>query len=184
MRIISAQEALKNKRALFKELDAGAVFIYPTDTIYGIGCDAANDEAVKRIRKLKQRESKPFSIIAPSVDWIHENCDTSHAQGWLVKFPGPYTLILNLKKHGVCPSVNKGLKSIGVRIPNHWISSFVAEYGKPIVTTSVNLAGEPFATTREELERFDVDFIIFEGEKKGSPSTVVELIGQERIVRK
>ena len=61
-----------------EDIKHGAVFIYPTDTIYGLGCDATNGVSVQRIKDLKYRDSdKPMSIIAPSVDWIKENCEVS-----------------------------------------------------------------------------------------------------------
>ena len=66
----------------------GAVFIYPTDTIYGIGCGALDKNAVEKIRRLKERQTNPFSIIAPSKEWITENCIiTKEAKDLLNKLP-------------------------------------------------------------------------------------------------
>lgn len=182
MRVLSKDDVLKNKSKLFKELSSGAVFIYPTDTIYGIGCDATNESAVNRIRELKQRDSKPFSVIVPSKDWIRENCVIlDKAAEWLKKLPGAYTFILPLRKQAVSKSVSE--KNIGVRIPAHWISEFVAGYGRPVVTTSVNLSGRPSASSLLEFEKFSVDFVIFEGDKLGKPSTVVDLTSGEFVRR-
>ena len=61
-----------------EDIKNGAVFIYPTDTIYGLGCDATNLASVKLIRELKYRDKdKPMSVIAPSVEWIREHCEVS-----------------------------------------------------------------------------------------------------------
>ena len=81
------------------DIKHGAVFIYPTDTIYGLGCDATNEESVKKIKELKYRDKdKPMSVIAPSVDWIKEHCEVTDEM--IEKYlPGPYTLLL--KKKGV-----------------------------------------------------------------------------------
>jgi tRNA A37 threonylcarbamoyladenosine synthetase subunit TsaC/SUA5/YrdC len=70
-----------------------------------------------------------------------------------------------------------------VRIPNHWFASVVADIGRPLITTSVNLAGNPPAVKREELENFAVDFIIFEGDKQNKPSTVIDLTKDGQILR-
>ncbi|VVB81449.1 Threonylcarbamoyl-AMP synthase [uncultured archaeon] len=182
MRVYSRKDIDKT---VIEEIAKGAVFIYPTDTIYGIGCDATNDKAVKRVRKLKKRTANPFSVIAPSIDWIKENCTlTNNAKAWLLKLPGPYTLIINLKKtNAICPQTNMGLKNLGIRIPDHWISDLAAKVGKPIVTTSVNIEGKPFATRLEQLEKFDADFIIYEGEKTGIPSTIVDTVSGKIIKR-
>ena len=181
MKVYSKKDINKE---IIEEIAKGAVFIYPTDTIYGIGCDATNDKAVKRVRKMKGRAAKPFSVIAPSIDWIKENCSlTNHAKAWLLKLPGPYTLIINLKRKAVCPQTNMGLKNLGIRIPDHWISDVSAKVGKPIVTTSVNLEGKPPATKLEQLEKFDVDFIIYEGEKEGRPSTLVDTVSGNIVNR-
>lgn len=159
----------------------GAVFIYPTDTIYGIGCGALDKNAVEKIRRLKERQTNPFSIIAPSKEWITENCIiTKEAKDLLNKLPGPYTFILRLKnKNAVANNVNQGQETIGVRIPDHWFSDVIRELGFPIVTTSANRSGQPFMTSLDDLDQAikdGVDFIIYEGRKEGKPSKIINLV--------
>jgi len=82
------------------------IFIYPTDTIYGIGCNALDELAVQKIRLIKGRDDKPFSVIAPSFDWIYENCDVDVD---LKKYlPWPYTIILKKKN----PKYHKFQKTV------------------------------------------------------------------------
>lgn len=184
MRVLSKADVLKRKNSVMGEIREGAVFIYPTDTIYGIGCVASLSGSVRRVRDIKARESKPFSIIAPSLDWINENCVVSvAAKKWLFKLPGPYTLILPLKGSPVCASANMGLNTIGVRIPDHWISDLVHDLDEPVITTSVNVSGESHAATLMDLMRFPVDFVIYEGPLGGKPSAVVDLVKEEKILR-
>ncbi|MEM3690242.1 MAG: Sua5/YciO/YrdC/YwlC family protein, partial [Candidatus Micrarchaeia archaeon] len=77
-------------------------------------------------------------------------------------------------------------ETIGVRIPNHWFSEFVSQLGIPVVTTSANITGEEFMTSLENLNpeiKEKMDLIIYEGEKKGYPSTIIDLSGEQvRIV--
>lgn len=165
-------------------ISQGAVFIHPTDTIYGLGCNATVEMAVQRIRAIKQRTEMPFSVIAPSKRWIFENCDVSQeGEKWLEKLPGPYTLIFRLKsKSAVASAVNLGGSTLGVRMPKHWMTDAVSELGFPVVSTSANLTGEPYMTSLDDLDeqvKQKVDFIIYEGEKRGRPSTVVKLFEKE-----
>ena len=99
MRILNFDELKMEKQEIIDSITRGSLFIHPTDTIYGIGCNAQNSNSVKKIRKLKARSANPFSIIAPSFEWINENCIiTKQAEEWLKKLPGPYTLIFgNIK---------------------------------------------------------------------------------------
>src|SRR3989344_1033193 len=153
MRILNFEELNLEKQSIIDSIVNGAVFIHPTDTIYGIGCNAELSKAVKKVRKLKARAANPFSVIAPSLDWINESCIiTKQAQEWLEKLPGPYTLIFRLKKKCVAKEVNPGLDTFGVRIPSHWIRKLVAEADVPVVTTSVNKANEDYMTSIEDLE--------------------------------
>ena len=79
---------------LLAMIKSGAIFIYPTDTVYGIGCNAENENSVSRIKLIKAREKeKPLSVIAPSKQWIKENLNTEKID--INKYlPGPYTLVL------------------------------------------------------------------------------------------
>ncbi len=181
--ILNRDEFKAHRQRLLRELRA-SVFIYPTDTIYGIGCNALDAGLVKRIRTIKQRHDLPFSIIAPSKGWIRQHCAVDgRAEEWLARLPGPYTLILKLKEgHPLPHGVNAGLCTVGVRIPDHWFSEVVAELGVPVVTTSANLTGDDYMTSLDDLNpaiRRSVDHIIYEGELKGHPSTLVRLDREE-----
>src|SRR3989338_6751017 len=148
MRILTKEEAIAEKRDLIEKIIDGAVFIHPTDTIYGLGCNALKPNAVKKIRAIKDRAQNPFSVIAPSKQWIFDNCLVSEdAIEWMEKLPGPYTLILKVRNNSVAEEVNPKLKTLGIRIPEHWFSSFVEEMEVPIVTTSANKMGNDFMTS-------------------------------------
>ncbi len=180
MEVVSKEDFLERKEEFLQNMKQGKLFIHPTDTIYGIGCDATNDIAVNKVRLVKERSSMPFSILVPSIDWIHENCEVDkNAEEWIAKLPGPYTLVLKLKNKDAVPqSVNPGTDTIGVRIPKHWFSDIVTELGVPIVTTSANITGHDFMTDFENLEQSIKEkctFGVYEGAKKGRPSTVVKL---------
>ncbi|MFH1432950.1 MAG: L-threonylcarbamoyladenylate synthase [archaeon] len=166
----------------------GAIFIYPTDTIYGIGCNALNDEQVKKIFLIKKRdESMPLSVIAPNFEWISENCiaDIDVVKKYL---PGPYTLILRKKKNGFLGAASAGRDTIGVRIINHPIMRYFEMAGVPFVTTSVNASGEEPICDVSKLPsdiRKNAYVVIDDGVIQGKPSKVIDLSGEkERIVRK
>ena len=99
MQTLSKEELELRIEEVVNKIKEGKLFIHPTDTIYGIGCDATNPHAVEKVKELKKRpKNSALSIIAPSKDWIRENCElTKEATEWLGKLPGPYTLILKLK---------------------------------------------------------------------------------------
>lgn len=187
MDIIIKPDVVLNIDKFLERISSGEVFIYPTDTIYGLGCDATNQDAVERIREIKKRQDKPFSIIAPNKDWILKNCYSDEGVlAWMEKLPGPYTLIMRLKnKNCIVPGVNNDKDTIGVRIPNHWISHVINLLNRPIVTTSANIVNRDFMTSFENLD-IDVmkqtDFIIYEGEKRGRPSVIVNLEEEREMI--
>ena len=157
-----------------KEMLIEQIGIYPTDTIYGIGCNALNEKLVSEIKEIKQRDAnKPLSIIAPSIDWIKENCLVNvNLKKYL---PGPYTIILKKKNPNFLKWVSEG-DSIGIRIPDCDFTKKIQEAGIPFITTSVNLSGEnPIVKVNDiPLEIIDkIGFVVNEGELNGRPSTLV-----------
>ena len=109
MRIVTKDEYLQRRERLLKEIADGAIFVYPSDATYCIGCDATNEDAVRRLRELKHTDM-PFSIIAPSKQWIRRNCvvDDSLEEA-LDLLPGKYVLMAQLKKNApVAPSTSAG----------------------------------------------------------------------------
>lgn len=189
MRILSKEEFEKEKDIIRNKLiENNVVFVYPTDTIYGIGCNALNKEAVERIRRIKQRGSNPFSVIAPSKEWIDENCEVNEdAKEWVKRLPGPYTLILKTRKECVAENVAPGLNTLGVRIPDHWFSDFVKEANVPIVSTSVNKSRTDFMTSLDDLDeeiKSKVDFIVYEGHITRKPSKIIDLTDDGKVVER
>jgi len=132
-------EKAKGQR-IVQMIKEGAIFIYPTDTIYGIGCNALLPDAVNRIRAIKQRTDKPFSVIAPSKQWILKNFKVKKI--FVDKLPGPFTYILMPKNSlPVCAEVSN-IGTLGVRIPDHKFTKVIQKAKVPFVTTSVNISGE------------------------------------------
>jgi L-threonylcarbamoyladenylate synthase len=177
MRVINKDE-LKLDKKLLSELK-NSVFIYPTDTIYGIGCDATNSKLVQKIRKMKHNLEMPFSVIIPNKNMIFQFCETDEkTKEWMKKLPGPYTLIFNVKKKFIAGNVNPQGNTIGIRIPNHWFYDCIKKMKVPIVTTSANISGQDFMTSLEDLDediKRQVDFVVYDGQIKGRPSNIVHL---------
>ena len=190
MKVITKEELLVHKDLYYSKILDGATLIYPTDTIYAFGCSALDEKAVKRVRDAKERPEKPFSVIAPSKDWIRKNCFVDEkAEEWLDKLPGPYTIILKRRNiECVAPNVNPLDDTLGIRIPNHWFSDVVAELGIPLITPSANVSGKNFMTSLDDLDsqiKQHADLMVDAGELRGTPSTIVNLAsGEEKIIRR
>ena len=189
MEIVTKDQVLVETARLKEIILSEGIFVHPTDTIYGLGCDARNSEAVKKLRQIKVHMHRPFSVIAPSKHWIFENCELNETEmSWVEKLPGPYTLILKLKKtNAISQIVNLGMDTIGVRIQNHWISSFVSSLGFPIVSTAANLTGEDYMETIDDLPlriKESIDFVIYEGPIKGRPSMIIKTQPKEQLIER
>lgn len=176
-----------NIPSLARRVKAGEVFVYPTDTVYGIGCDALNEEAVKKVFDAKGRNfKKPLSVAFNDMTHLLRFVDVNEEQrGEMeMKLPGPYTFIVK-NKH-IPQIVTGGLDTIGVRIPKHdLLRELIRESGVPIVTTSANLAGGPAPShiceiPNEVIER--VSFVIDAGKSgSGKPSTIIDLVTGKKI---
>jgi len=164
----------KLTKLTLSKIRKGAVFIFPTDTIYGLGCNATNKKSVTRLRRIKGTP-KPFAIIAPSKKWIRENCEVDdEGERWLKKLPGKLTLVFKLKnKEAIAPNVSKS-STVGIRMPDGW---FYKKLKIPIVATSVNKSGKKYMTSLNDLSpavKKGVDFIIYRGKMARKPSKVYD----------
>lgn len=186
MKTIKMENALKD-RSISKAVKSGSIIIYPTDTLYGIGCNAEVSESVRRIHEAKQRpEGKPFSVIVPSVDWIKENTLISRENLEFLEnlFPGPYMAILKAKK--AIPNVTSKEGTIGVRIPKNDFCDLIRKQGVVFLSTSVNLSDrEPIFSIKDVPAPIrDVsDIAVDAGEIKGHGSRVFDLTKGFEIVR-
>lgn len=186
MEILTKTELTLRYDEIITKIKQGSIFIYPTDTIYGIGCIATNTASVQKIRTIKQRPDTPFSIWIPSIDWVHKNCilPTESKQA-LQNLPGPYTIILQLKNNrSISPHIHPETNSIGIRLPNHWFHKVVEKLNTPLVTTSANKHNEPFMTSLENLDpsiEKQIDLLIYEGPKEARPSKIINTL--ENVVK-
>lgn len=174
------EEARKNK-----------IFLYPTDTLYGIG-GLVNHKNIERIRAIKKRNpNKKLSIIAPSFQWIFNNFRVENPALLLEaynKYHG-VTYILSPKDR-TSPYAIYETKfdndTIGVRIIKHPFQEFVAYLWEPFFSTSANLSGENNPKTLEQIDSEiidQVDYIINEHEVFGKPSTLINITSEQIIER-
>lgn len=181
--ILTKEQFLKDKEFYIEEIKKGKIFVYPTDTIYGIGCDATNRDSVEKIRELKNRDEKPFSIIVPSKKWILENCKVIN-KNYLDKLPGRYTLLFELKNKEIIAKkeIIGNSNLIGIRIPRHWFTEILSEYDLTFITTSANISGENPIKEISQIPfeiKNNIDYIIDEGKLDNPPSTVINTITGE-----
>lgn len=187
--VISDDMALREAAAA---IEAGAIVIYPTDTLYGLGADALSDSAVARLYAVKARdEKKPIHAIVADMQMAERYAYVDGAAGLLAArfFPGPLTLILK-KKEGIETGIAKGIDTFGIRIPdNEFCKELVDTFGGPITTTSANRSGmHPMRTVDAILEQFDeldrgISCVIDAGELPlRQPSTVVDCSGEHPVI--
>jgi tRNA threonylcarbamoyl adenosine modification protein (Sua5/YciO/YrdC/YwlC family) len=137
------------KRHLEKIRDAlrrGAVMLYPTDTVYAIGCDLNSKEAIARVRRLKQRiNDKPLTFLCSSLSNIAEYALVTDSAYRYMKhlIPGPFTFILPATKLVPKLVMNPKRKTTGIRVPDHSLCQLLLEsLGNPIISTSAHTLGE------------------------------------------
>ncbi len=172
-------------------LKEGGIIIYPTDTVYGIGCDIFNKEALERIFSIKNDGgSKLLSFVCSDLKDISKYARVSDYAYRTMKhlLPGPYTFILPAAKL-VPKKLWSKRKTVGIRVPNNNIAmKLVAELGNPIISTSTtNRKGEVIFDPFEIKNIFNtqVDLMLSMGRLMGEPSTVVDLSAEEpEVLRK
>ena len=129
-------------KSAVKVLNSGGLILYPTDTVWGIGCDATNSEAVKKIFKIKKRKAENALICLVSNIYMLKNYITKIPKRYesLITGPKPTTIIYN-DPIGIAHNLLARDNSLGIRIPNHeFCFRLITEFSKPIVSTSANIS--------------------------------------------
>jgi L-threonylcarbamoyladenylate synthase len=167
----------------------GGLVVFPTDTVYGIGCDPRNPKAVDAIYRIKKRsESKNLPVLGYSKEEISKIAIFDKLSNKIADrfWPGPITLVLKLKDKEISESMKLDDK-IAVRVPNHTCMLSLLKECKIIVGTSANYSGNPsFSDSKEVLENFSGFDVFLDGGRilNSSESTVVEIVeGNLRILR-
>ncbi len=175
-------------------LRAGGLILYPTDTVWGIGCDATNEEAVQRIYALKQSENKhAMLVLCPSADEIvrYVNRAPGIAFEVMEMATSPLTLILP-GAVGVAKNLIPDEGTLGVRVPDHaFCQLLLCKLGRPLVSTSANISGEKTPRTLSEITPeivAGVDYVVnprFEGRPTGKSSSIIAFgeNGEVRVIR-
>lgn len=165
-------------------LKRGGLIIYPTDTVYGLGCDITNTKALEKIARIKgvKLEKANFSFICHDLsnlsDYVKQ-IDTSTFKVLKRALPGPYTFILPGAK--TLPSVFKKKKTVGIRVPNNNIAlEIVKQLGNPIISTSIRDDDDVIEYTTDPeliLEKWEnlVDLVIDGGYGDNVASTIIDL---------
>ena len=175
-------------------LRRGGIILYPTDTVWGIGCDATNPEAVAKIYALKRSEDKKsMLVLCSNPDMVVRYVDKAPGIAFEVMEMAtkPLTLILP-GATGLAENLIPEEKTLGVRVPDHdFCQKLLRKFGRPIVSTSANISGEPapmdFDGISEEI-RTGVDMVVdprFEGRPTRQPSSIIAIdqSGVFKIIR-
>lgn len=171
-----------------REIEAGAVAVVPTDTVYGIGTGAFCEESIQQIYKIKERPAtSPLQILTGSLEQAREVAEFSSGAERLAQtfWPGGLTLILPPTAQG--RPLTRGFAGLGIRVPgNAFLVGLLQAMRRPLASTSANLHGQPVLTQEKDvLETFDgkVDFIFLGGTLSPIASSVVDITARPLLLR-
>lgn len=177
-------------KAAVNALKEGKTVLYPTDTVYGVGANIFDLEAVQKVFSIKKRQlNKPLSVCVSKIDDIKNIAYLDKDLKKLVSdiFPGPFTIVLN-KKESVPSILTSGGRTIGIRIPDNRVCRELSREF-PITTTSANISGQAIPESVEGVLKQlgdQIDLILDAGIcRHGIPSTVIDMtVSPPKILRK
>ena len=172
-------------------LKSGGIILYPTDTVWGLGCDATNAAAVAKIFALKNREDSKSLIVLLDTEnklqsYISEVPDIAYD---LIEYTEkPLTIIYSGARNLAKNLINQD-GSVGIRIPKHdFCQQLIQRFRKPIVSTSANISGEPTPTNFSEMSQAIIDGVDYvvdleqESTEKKQPSTIMKLEADGKFI--
>jgi L-threonylcarbamoyladenylate synthase len=181
--VTSAKLGEHDAERLERCVAGGGVAVFPTDTVYGVCCDAEDEQAARRLYRLKGRPAaRPaavmFFALAPALDTLGELLDAERA-ALQALLPGPVTLLLANRALRFAPACRTDPATLGLRVPRLPESlDALCSLARPVMQSSANLSGEPDARALAEVPRSvldGADLVLDGGELPGTPSTVIDL---------
>lgn len=173
----------ENINLFIKKILNGDVVIFPTDTVFGIGCDATNTNAIEEIYKLKDREkTKTLLLNLPSITEIKKIAHISNLESLLLENFNELTLIVKVKQNTHLSPYTIKNNEIGVRIPkNKTLQTILRKINTPLISTSCNKSGEPACTTDEMANKIFPQITILQSNEllSGTPSTIIKVIDNQ-----
>ncbi|MBN2813691.1 MAG: threonylcarbamoyl-AMP synthase [Bacteroidales bacterium] len=175
-------------------LRKGGIILYPTDTIWGLGCDATNSHAVKEIYHIKQRtDVKSMLVLVDAPEKLEEYVEEVPEIAWniLEVADKPLTIIYPGARN-LAPELVAGDGSIGIRLVNdEFCRRLIQKFGKPIVSTSANISGKPFPSGFSEIDPgiiASVNYVVKHKQDlpyRGKPSGIIKLglHGEVQVIR-
>lgn len=191
-KILTEENILEVVNEASGALERGHAIIYPTDTLYGLGVDAMNPDAVERFFNLKKRPSnKPLPLFVKDIEMARELAFIDKRQEEILKrlWPGPFTCIL-YKKQKVSLRLSAGTQKVGLRIADsQFCQMLLNKFGGAITSSSANISGEDATPNLDDIVKQFVqhsvtpDYIVDAGTLKDfQPSTVIDITGSEPII--
>ncbi len=173
---------------LTNALQKGRAIIYPTETFFGIGCDALNEEAVASVYQAKGRSTtKPLPLIAADMDMVRTCCDLGGVPDVLLSFwPGPLTMLLPARVPFAKPLMDAEGR-VAIRISANYVANMIAEaLGRPITATSANRSGCPpcicpACLDQELLTKIGIGAFLYPEPDGGAPSTIVSITDKGKV---
>jgi L-threonylcarbamoyladenylate synthase len=191
MEIINEEEISK----IITALENGAVLVCPTDTVYGLVCDAMNQNAVEKIFEIKNRErNKSLAVFVKDMELAKEFAEIDEIQEEIIKksWPGVTTFVIRAKGQKLSPLVYKD-GTIAMRAPNYsLIKGIFTKFKKPLAQTSANISGQPATTKIKEIisqfenQEAQPNFVVDVGDlAENNPSAIIDLTNENiKIIRK
>jgi L-threonylcarbamoyladenylate synthase len=174
----------------FKVLQEGGIILYPTDTIWGIGCDATNTEAIKKIFRLKQRdEAKSMVILIDTENKLESYVQEVNPLAYdLIEYAeNPLTLVMPGAKN-LSPAVIAADGSVAIRVSNHeFCKQLIQRLRKPLVSTSANISGKPSPQYFSQIDQEIIDGVDYvvdleqHSKEIRNPSTIMKLAPDGRF---
>jgi L-threonylcarbamoyladenylate synthase len=171
-----------------KIVNKGGIIAYPTDTVYGLGCNPKNERSVERLFEIKKRENKAIPILFNNEENIEKFVYLTEQEKWIGKkfWPGALTIISRIRENVNLPSlIHQNSGYIGVRIPKSEIAlKLIEKCGGCITGTSANISGEASSRNMLQVKKAfgdKIDYIVDGGELKAKESTIIKIEGNKVI---